>query len=361
MAIAGRRPAEAAIRPPFAAEALVQMRELKTHFYTDRGVIRAVDGISLIIRPERTLGVVGESGSGKSVMARSIMGLVPRPPARVFGEIRFRRRDGQAIDLATQNAKGATLRAIRGREIAMIFQEPMTSLNPVYTVGNQIMEAVMLHQGVAAGKARTRAIDMLALVGIPAPEKRVDSYPHQLSGGMRQRAMIAMALSCNPSLLIADEPTTALDVTIQAQILELMKRLQAEFKMAIMLITHDLGVVAGMAHEVAVMYLGQVVEYGSVRDVFKKRHHPYTHGLFHSIPRLGASRGTSLTPIEGLVPDPRFMPTGCRFKDRCPKRMAICDEAPPVLEPAPGHQVRCWLHDPEVKGGGTTGARPPAS
>jgi oligopeptide/dipeptide ABC transporter ATP-binding protein len=341
-------------------DALIEMRDLKTHFHTDRGVVRAVDGISLIIRPERTLGVVGESGSGKSIMARSIMGLVPRPPARVSGEIFFKRPDGSVVNMATLNPKGQTMRDIRGGEIAMIFQEPMTSLNPVYTIGNQIAEAVTLHQGVGATKARARAIEMLALVGIPAPEKRVDNYPHQLSGGMRQRAMIAMALSCNPGLLIADEPTTALDVTIQAQILALMKRLQSEFKSAIMLITHDLGVVAGVADEVAVMYLGQVMEYGSVRSVFKKRYHPYTQGLLQSIPTLGMPRDARLKPIEGMVPDPRFMPTGCRFKDRCPYRMPICDKDVPMFEPEPGHQARCFLHDPEVKqGGGET--RPLAS
>ncbi len=352
MTVAGMPTAETTSRRPLPDDVLLEMRGLHTHFHTDRGVVRAVDGIDLVIRPERTLGVVGESGSGKSVMARSIMGLVPRPPARVTGEIPFRRRGGEVVDLTGLGPKSGTMRSIRGREIAMIFQEPMTSLNPVYTVGNQIMEAVMLHQAVGTGKARQRAVEMLSLVGIPSPEKRIENYPHQLSGGMRQRAMIAMALCCNPSLLVADEPTTALDVTIQAQILELMKRLQHEFNMAIMLITHDLGVVAGMAHEVAVMYLGQVVEYGSVRQVFHKRYHPYTHGLFHSIPKLGASRGTPLTPIEGLVPDPRFMPSGCRFKDRCPRRMEVCEKAPPVFEPEPGHQVRCWLHDPEVKASG---------
>lgn len=336
-------------RPAAADDVLIEIRNLKTHFHTDRGVVRAVDGVDLVIRRNRTLGVVGESGCGKSIMALSIMGLVPQPPAKISGEILFHREDGTVVDLAKLDPKGKEIRAIRGAEIAMIFQEPMTSLNPVYTIGNQIMEAVRLHQNVDKKEARERAIEMLRLVGIPAPERRVDEYPHQLSGGMRQRAMIAMALSCNPSLLIADEPTTALDVTIQAQILELMQKLQEEFNMAIMMITHDLGVVAGMADEVAVMYLGQVVEYSSVRNVFKSRHHPYTNGLLNSIPVLGSKSKKRLTPIRGIVPDPRFMPEGCRFADRCPQKMPVCDQPPPMLEPDAGHWARCWLHDPEVK------------
>ena len=271
-----------------AGDVLIEIKNLKTHFHTDRGVVRAVDGVDLVIRRNRTLGIVGESGCGKSIMALSIMGLVPSPPAKITGEILYHRKDGTVVDLAKLDPKGKEIRSIRGAEIAMIFQEPMTSLNPVYTIGNQIIEAVRLHQNVDKKEARNRAIEMLRLVGIPAPERRVDEYPHQLSGGMRQRAMIAMALSCNPSLLIADEPTTALDVTIQAQILELMQKLQEEFEMAIMMITHDLGVVAGMADEVAVMYLGQVVEYSSVRNVFQVPSSPL-HGRtaqLHSGPRL---------------------------------------------------------------------------
>ncbi len=332
-----------------ADDVLLEIKGLKTHFHTDRGVVKAVDGVDLVIRRNRTIGIVGESGCGKSIMALSIMGLVPQPPARISGEILFHRKDGTVVDLAKLDPKGKEIRSIRGAEIAMIFQEPMTSLNPVYTVGAQIMEAIRLHQKVDKKEARERAIEMLRRVGIPSPEKRVDDYPHQMSGGMRQRVMIAMALSCNPSLLIADEPTTALDVTIQAQILELMLKLQEEFHMAIMMITHDLGVVAGMADEVAVMYLGQVVEYSSVRNVFKRRRHPYTEGLLGSIPVLGAQGKKRLTPIKGMVPDPRFMPEGCRFAERCPKRMPVCDRPPAMLEPDPGHFARCWLHDPEVK------------
>lgn len=321
-------------------EALLEISQLKLHFFTDKGVVKAVDGVDLTVKEGEVVGLVGESGCGKSVTSLAVMGLVEAPGRIVGGSIRFGGRD-----LTKLSHK--EMRQIRGNEIAMIFQEPMTSLNPVYTIGNQIMEAIRLHQKVDKKEARERAIEMLRLVGIPAPEKRVDEYPHQLSGGMRQRAMIAMALSCNPSLLIADEPTTALDVTIQAQILELMERLQEEFEMAIMMITHDLGVVAGMADEVAVMYLGQIVEHSDVRSVFKSRYHPYTEGLMGSIPVLG-SRVERLTPIQGMVPDPRWMPEGCRFADRCPKRMPVCDQPPPVLEPDPGHFARCWLYDPEV-------------
>jgi ABC-type dipeptide/oligopeptide/nickel transport system ATPase component len=243
-----------------APDALIELRNVKTHFHTDRGIVPAVDGVDLVIPRDRLLGVVGESGCGKTVMALTIMGLLASPPARVSGEILYHRRNGEVVDLAKLDPKGRDFRTIRGAEIAMIFQEPMTSLNPVFTIGDQIMEAIRLHQKVNAREARARAIAMLERVGIPSPERRVDDYPRQLSGGMRQRAMIAMAMSCNPALLIADEPTTALDVTIQAQIVELMGRLQEEMRTAIVMITHDLGVVAGMADAIAVMYLGQVVE-----------------------------------------------------------------------------------------------------
>ncbi len=324
--------------------ALVEVQDLRTYFYTEDGVVKAVDGVTFAIEPESTLGIVGESGCGKSVTALSIMGLVPMPPGKIVsGKILFH-RDGQAIELNKLNPKGKEYRSIRGKEIAMIFQEPMTSLNPVFTIGYQIMEAIMLHQKVSKKEARQKAIEMLRQVGIPLPEQRVDEYPHQLSGGMRQRAMIAMALSCNPSLLIADEPTTALDVTIQAQVLDLMLDLQRRFHTSIMMITHDLGVVAEMCEEVVVMYLGKVVEHAPVRPLFHDPKHPYTQGLLKSIPSL-ATKKERLEPIKGVVPDPLDAPSGCPFHPRCPYAMDVCKrEAPPLKEVAPGHQVACWLY-----------------
>jgi len=323
---------------------LVEVKDLRTYFYTEDGVVKAVDGVDFKIEPESTLGVVGESGCGKSVTALSIMGLVPMPPGKIAsGEILFY-RDGQAVDLTKLNPKGREYRSIRGKEIAMIFQEPMTSLNPVFTIGYQIMEAIMLHQKVSKKEARKKAIEMLRQVGIPLPEQRVDEYPHQLSGGMRQRAMIAMALSCNPSLLIADEPTTALDVTIQAQVLDLMRDLQKRFHTAIMMITHDLGVVAEMCEEVVVMYLGKVVEHAPVRPLYHDPKHPYTQGLLHSIPSL-ASKKKRLEPIKGVVPDPLDAPPGCPFHPRCPHAMEICTrEMPTLKEVASEHQAACWLY-----------------
>ncbi|MCD6128760.1 ABC transporter ATP-binding protein [Candidatus Bipolaricaulota bacterium] len=323
---------------------LIDVRDLRTYFYTEDGVVKAVDGVTFGIEPEGTLGVVGESGCGKSVTALSIMGLVPMPPGKITsGEIIFH-RDGQAIDLTKLNPKGKAYRSIRGKEIAMIFQEPMTSLNPVFTIGYQIMEAIMLHQNVSKKEARQKAIEMLRQVGIPLPEQRVDEYPHQLSGGMRQRAMIAMALSCNPSLLIADEPTTALDVTIQAQVLDLMRDLQKRFRTAIMLITHDLGVVAEMCEEVVVMYLGKVVEHAPIRPLFHDPKHPYTQGLLKSIPSL-ATKKERLEPIKGVVPDPLDAPPGCPFHPRCPHAMEICTrEMPTLKEVGQDHQAACWLY-----------------
>ncbi|MFQ6033378.1 MAG: ABC transporter ATP-binding protein, partial [Candidatus Bipolaricaulia bacterium] len=313
------------------AETLIELNNLKTYFYTEDGVVHAVDGVNFSIGRQKTLGVVGESGCGKSVTGLSIMGLVPMPPGKIVeGEILYH-RNGNIVDITKLNPKGKEIRSIRGNEIAMIFQEPMTSLNPVYTIGNQIMEAIILHQKVHKKEARVRAIQMLEAVGIPSPEQRVDEYPHQLSGGMRQRAMIAMALSCNPSLLIADEPTTALDVTIQAQILELMKKLQEEFRMAIMMITHNLGVVAETSDDVVVMYMGKVVEQSDVRRVFHNSKHPYTQGLMKSIPSL-VKRKERLEPIKGVVPDPYDLPPGCVFNPRCPYAMEICvKEEPPFL------------------------------
>ena len=324
---------------------LIEVRGLKTYFYTEDGVVRAVDGVDYVIEQEKTLGVVGESGCGKSVTALSIMGLVQTPPGKIEdGEILFH-QDGKVSDLTKFNPKGREMRSIRGNEIAMIFQEPMTSLNPVYTIGNQIMEAIILHQQLGKADAKDRAIEMLRAVGIPLPEQRVNEYPHQLSGGMRQRAMIAMALSCNPSLLIADEPTTALDVTIQAQVLELMSALREEFKSAVQFITHDLGVIAGVADDVVVMYLGRIVEASNVHEVFHNSKHPYTQGLMNSIPSL-ASRKERLEPIKGVVPDPFEVPPGCGFEPRCPHAMEICkSKIPELKEVAPGHTTACWLYE----------------
>jgi oligopeptide/dipeptide ABC transporter ATP-binding protein len=322
---------------------LLEVRDLRTYFYTEAGVVRAVDGFSFGIEPEQTLGIVGESGCGKSLTALSILGLVGRPGKIVSGEILYNRQ-GEIIDLTKLNPKGKQMRSIRGNEIAMIFQDPMTSLDPVYTIGDQIMETLILHQHLDKKQARQRAIEMLREVRISLPEQRADEYPHQLSGGMRQRAMIAMALSCNPSLLIADEPTTALDVTIQAQVLDLIIDLKAEFKSAIILITHDLGVVAEIANELVVMYVGKGVEKSTVSNVFHSPKHPYTQGLMDSIPSITAPSG--LKPIEGVVPDALNLPPGCRFEPRCPKAMEICKTDDPLLkEVAPNHWVSCWLYE----------------
>ena len=323
---------------------LIEVKGLKTYFSTEDGVLRAVDGVDLIIEQEKALGVVGESGCGKSVTALSIMGLIQSPPGKIeSGEILYN-RDGDVIDLTKLDPKGAEMRSIRGNEIAMIFQEPMTSLNPVFTIGKQIMEAIVLHQSLRKKEARMKAIEMLRAVGIPSPKQRFTEYPHQLSGGMRQRAMIAMALSCNPSLLIADEPTTALDVTIQAQVLDLMNDLRTEFKTAILFITHDLGIIAGMADDVLVMYLGKIVEGANVGDIFHNPKHPYTKGLMKSIPSLTATSKERLVPIKGIVPDLFEVPQGCGFEPRCLHAMEICKtQIPPLREVAPGHTAACWL------------------
>jgi oligopeptide/dipeptide ABC transporter ATP-binding protein len=326
---------------------LLEIENLKTYFYTLDGVVRAVDGVSLAIAPRETLGVVGESGCGKTVTAFSVLRLLPKYSKIESGKILFRQRGGDIVDMASLDPRGDLIHNIRGNEIAMIFQEPMTSLSPVHTVGDQISEAVRLHQKVNQKEAMNRAEEMLRQVGIAAPEQRVHEYPHQLSGGMRQRAMIAMALSCNPSLLIADEPTTALDVTIQAQILDLMKNLQRDFETAIMVITHNLGVVAEMADRVAVMYMGKIVESGAVRAIFKNPMHPYTIGLMQSIPRLGRDTKKRLLPISGSVPDPFSIPQGCAFYPRCPaKKKSECraPEGVPLTETEPGHWVRCTLY-----------------
>jgi len=298
-------------------------------------VVKAVDGVSFTIDDGKTLGVVGESGCGKSITAMSILRLIGRPGRIVEGQILL---DGRDLVTASED----DLRDVRGNAISMIFQEPMTSLNPVFTCGDQIAEAVALHLHVDRKAAMDRAVEMLQFVGIPDAKRRAKEYPHQLSGGMRQRVMIAMALSTNPALLIADEPTTALDVTIQAQILELMKEMRSRNGMAIMLITHDLGVVAEMAHDVVVMYAGKIVEQSDATTVFERPHHPYTKGLLASIPRLGERR-TRLEVIKGTVPNPLNLPKGCLFKRRCPYAMPICDTAPPLQRVEAGHLSRCWL------------------
>jgi oligopeptide/dipeptide ABC transporter ATP-binding protein len=317
---------------------LLQVQNLQTSFFTPEGEVRAVDGVSFEIGEGKTLGLVGESGCGKSVTSLSIMRLISSPPGEIVGgEIYYRGRD-----LLKLNKE--EMRKIRGNEISMIFQEPMTSLNPVFTIGNQIGEAIRLHQGLGKKETRAKTIEMLRLVKIADPESRVDSYPHQLSGGMRQRVMIAMALSCNPNLLVADEPTTALDVTIQAQILELIKELQQRMGMALLLITHDLGVVAERADEVAIMYAGKIVERASAQAIFARPLHPYTVGLLNSLPGTGGKKKKRLDAIPGVVPSPLDLPSGCRFRDRCPKAAGICAEAEPLLaEKEQGHPVACYF------------------
>ncbi len=314
---------------------LLEIKGIKTHFFTQDGVVKAVDDVTFEIGHGQTLGVVGESGCGKSITSLSVMRLIERPGQIVAGEIRL---NGENL----LDKSDADMRDIRGDQVSMIFQEPMTSLNPVFTCGDQIAEAVQQHTAVSRREAWDRAVEMLQVVGIPDAKRRAAEHPHQLSGGMRQRVMIAMALSTNPDLLIADEPTTALDVTIQAQILEVMRDLREKNRMAIMLITHDLGVVAEMADEVVVMYAGKVVERADVRTVFGSPHHPYTQGLLLSIPRLDERR-ERLQVIKGTVPSPLNLPEGCLFKRRCPNRMKICDTPPPYQEVAPGHVSRCWL------------------
>jgi oligopeptide/dipeptide ABC transporter ATP-binding protein len=325
------------------ADITLDIRNLQTHFTADPGVSKAVDGVSFAVRRNETLAVVGESGSGKSVTSLSAMRLIPTPPGIIAGgEILFRGRDGQVRDLARLSERA--MRSVRGNEIGMIFQEPMTSLNPVYTVGDQIGEALRYHQGLDRRAARAEALAMLKKVGIPAAERRLDEYPHQMSGGMRQRVMIAMALACRPTLLIADEPTTALDVTIQAQILDLMRRLQEETGTSILFITHNLGVVAEVAHRVVVMYSGRIVEEGDVRSLLKSPKHPYTRGLLACMPHLGQRRGDGgrLYAIPGSVPSPVNRPAGCTFAPRCALAEPACLAAEPVLEPVgPDHSARC--------------------
>ena len=318
-------------------EPLLDIQNLQTHFFTDAGVLPSVDGVSFQIHRGETLGVVGESGCGKSVMSMSILRLIPEPPGKIVGgKILFKGRDLTKLPMKE-------LRKVRGNEISVIFQEPMTSLNPVYSVGDQIMEAVMLHQGKEPEEAYAIALEMLRKVGIPAAESRIEEYPHQLSGGMKQRVMIAMALACEPDLLIADEPTTALDVTIQAQILTLLKDLQAANGMAVLLITHDLGVIAETCDRVVVMYAGRVVETATTAELFAHPTHPYTVGLLSSLPGL-IPPGSRLPTIRGMVPGPLDFPSGCRFRDRCDRATAACTQLPPEVDKGAGH--RAWCHHP---------------
>ena len=324
---------------------LLDISHLSAVIPTDDGPVRAVRDVSFQIRRGRTLGVVGESGCGKSMMGLSLMQLVPRP-GYLEGEIVYHdAEDGSTVEIHALDPSGDAMRRIRGRKISMIFQEPMTALNPVYTVGNQIGEALRLHHGMDRRAARSRAVQALSEVGIPGPLQRVDEYPHELSGGMRQRAMIAMALSCGPELLIADEPTTALDVTIQAQILDLLKELKNNLNMAIVMITHDLGVIADMADEIMIMYAGQVVETGSPEQIFYQAAHPYTRGLLESAPRLNRAKGSRLSTIPGTVPSPLNLPEGCAFAPRCRFASEQCVLPPPVEEIEAEHRVRCWHTD----------------
>jgi peptide/nickel transport system ATP-binding protein len=329
------------------ASPILDIKNLKTYFFLEKSTVRALDGINLTLNRKTTLGLVGESGCGKSIMAMSVMRLIQSPPGKIVaGEINLHRKHGQeVVDLVKLEQYGAEMRDIRGREIAMVFQEPMTSLNPLYTIGDQIAEAVQAHRNVGHKEALDRALEMLIKVQISAPKQRLGEYQHQLSGGMRQRVMIALALSCNPSILIADEPTTALDVTVQAQILDLMNQLQQDFNTSIIMITHNLGVVSQMAAEVAVMYLGRIVEYASTHDLFHNPLHPYTVGLLNSVPVLGRKEKKVLVPIKGMVPTPTSIPPGCPFEPRCPRAMNICREQQPKLrEVEPGHLVSCWLY-----------------
>jgi oligopeptide transport system ATP-binding protein len=326
---------------------LMEVKDLKTQFNTDEGTVHAVNGVSYTLNEGETLGVVGESGCGKSVHALSVMGLIPKPPGEVHGEVFFRGRD--LLKLSKNQ-----MRLVRGAEIAMVFQDPMTSLNPVLTIGRQITEALKLHLGMDNEQARTRAAELLTMVGIPSARDRLDDYPHQFSGGMRQRVMIAMGLSCNPQLLIADEPTTALDVTIQAQILDLVRRLRDKIGMAMIWISHDLGVVAGLADTVQVMYAGYIVERGTAKAVYGDPRHPYTIGLLGSLPRLDR-KGDKLFSIEGSPPDMRFLPPGCPFAVRCPWVKDVCLEKNPLLTPVPDgaadHSMACWVNVRQEEGG----------
>ncbi len=331
------------------SDKVISVNNLKTYFYLEEGILKAVDGVTFDVKTAETLGIIGESGCGKSVTAQSILRIVPPPGKTISGSVYLHRNGDAPEDLVSYKVNSDQIRAVRGKEISMIFQEPMTSLSPVHTIGNQIIEAILLHKTDNKKEARKLAIEMIDKVGIPDPGQRIDSYPHQLSGGLRQRAMIAMALSCNPSLLIADEPTTALDVTIQAQILELMRELQQQYNMAILYITHNLGVIAEISNDVAVMYLGRVVEFSSCKKVFHKPMHPYTENLMKSIPKVGKKARTRLEAIKGTVPIPLNLPRECGFYPRCQKAMeGVCNKGVPALkEVEEGHFVRCYLYHKE--------------
>ena len=335
-------------------DTLLEVKGLKTYFFMDEGTVKAVEEAEFTIRRGQTVGVVGESGCGKSVTAFSILQLVEKPGKIVSGQILLHRRDGEIVDLTKMGTRGREIRHVRGGEISMIFQEPMVSLSMMHTIGDQITEAILLHQKVSKAEAHRLAVEMLGKVGIPQPEDRMNAYPFQFSGGMRQRAMIAMALVCRPALLIADEPTTALDVTTQAQILELMNALKQELGMAIMIITHNLGVVAETCQEVIVMYLGEIVEQAPVNQLFHDPLHPYTQALLKSIPVLGRSKQVKLDPISGAVPDPYNRPDGCPFHPRCAKMQpGICDQQHPALLKRPdGRTVRCVLYQSPAGRGG---------
>ncbi|MFN8447759.1 MAG: ABC transporter ATP-binding protein [Anaerolineae bacterium] len=331
------------------SEPLLEVKDLRIHFFTDEGVVKAVDGVDLTIERGKTLCLVGESGCGKSVASRAFLKIVRAPGRIVSGQMLYHHEQPngstEVIDIAQLPEKGKEIRRIRGKEISMIFQEPMSSLSVMHTVGNQIMETLQLHEDISKRDAHDRAIELLRQVEIPRPDRIVDEYPFRLSGGMRQRAMIAMALACNPTLLIADEPTTALDVTTQAQILKLLRSLQAKYGMAMLFITHDLGVVAEIADDVAVMYLGRIVEHCDADTVFNDPKHPYTQALLRSIPRIAAQR-QNLDPISGMVPSPFRRPTGCTFHPRCAQRMAHCSAVEPtVTQLTENHQVRCLLYE----------------
>ena len=331
------------------AEPILEVRNLKTYFQQDEGVVRAVDGASFTLHPGRTLGIVGESGCGKSVTARSILRIVERPGRIVGGEIWLRRANGDRLDLAKLDPESRSIREIRGGEIGLVFQEPMTSFSAYHTVGNQMIEAIRLHSDLGKAAARERAIELLRIVGVPQPRRRIDEYAFELSGGLRQRVMIAMALSAEPRILIADEPTTALDVTTQAQILELVRRLQAEQGLAVILITHDMGVIAEMADDVVVMYLGREVEKGPVDEIFHSPRHPYTRSLLRSIPSIMAEPRSRLLTIAGSIPHPYNRPKGCPFHPRCPDFMpGTCDGGfPAVTAIGPRHEVSCFLYGAE--------------